>query len=184
MRNLGAHGIQPERDVHWDLPVPLLYEHTLRLGEGIVAHKGPLVVDSTPYTGRSPKDKYIVRESSTEGDVWWGDVNQPMEPETFDALYGRVCAYLGARDLYVQDLYAGADPGQRLGVRTISESPAHALFARNMFILPRTLHLSDEYEAYVPSSPLSMLRTSMPPPNETGHVPKCSSASRLNAERS
>lgn len=150
MRDLEAHGLRPGRDVHWDLPVPLLYEHTLRRGEGVVAHRGPLVVDSTPYTGRSPRDKYVVRETDSESDIWWGDVNHPMQPETFDTLYGRVCAFLADRDLYVQDLYVGAAEGQRLGVRTITESPAHSLFVRNMFILPRTLRLSDEYEAFVP----------------------------------
>lgn len=150
MRNLNAHGIQPQRDVHWDLPGPMLYEHTLKRERGAVAHKGSLSVDSSPYTGRSPKDKYVVREGETEGDIWWGDVNHPLEPDTFGALYRRVAEYLSERELYVQDLYVGAAPEHRLAVRTITDSPAHALFVRNMFILPRVLHLSDEYESFVP----------------------------------
>lgn len=150
MRSLTAHGIQPQRDVHWDLPVPMLYEHTLKRGEGVVAHKGPLAVDSSPYTGRSPKDKYIVREPETEGEIWWGDVNLPLEPDAFDALYRRVVAHVAEQEIHVQDLYVGAAPEHRLAVRTITDSPAHALFVRNMFILPRVLHLSDEYEPFVP----------------------------------
>ena len=150
MRDLGMHGIEPRRDVHWDLATPVLYEHALERGSAFVAHKGALVVDTTPYTGRSPKDKYVVREPDSEAEIWWGDVNHPMEPGTFDALYARVCDYLGDRDLYVQDLFAGADPAHRLAVRTITDSPWHALFVRNMFILPRLFELSDEYDSYVP----------------------------------
>jgi len=150
MRNLEVHGIRPQQTVYWDAPVPLLYEHTLRRGEGLVAHKGPLVVDTTPYTGRSPRDKYIVREPGTEADIWWGDVNHPMERDAFDALYGRVVEYLSGQELYVQDLYVGAEPRHRMAVRTVTESPAHSLFVRNMFILPRVLQLADEYEPYVP----------------------------------
>ncbi|HEX5915986.1 MAG TPA: phosphoenolpyruvate carboxykinase (ATP) [Rubrobacter sp.] len=150
MRNLEPHGIRPQRDVHWDLPVPALYEHTLRRGEGLIAHKGPLVVSSAPYTGRSPMDKYVVREPQSEDEIWWGDVNHPMEADVFAALYQRVCSYLEERELYVQDLYAGAHPDHRMGVRTITENPAHALFVRNMFILPRVLALSDEIESFAP----------------------------------
>ncbi|MEE8331096.1 MAG: phosphoenolpyruvate carboxykinase (ATP) [Acidimicrobiia bacterium] len=138
MRDLAPHGITPKGDVHWQLSTPSLYEHTLQRNLGEVAHKGPLVVDTTPYTGRSPKDKFVIREESTESDIWWGDVNHPMEPEVFSALHDRVADYLSAAaDLYVQDLYVGADSDHRIPVRTITESPWHALFARNMFILPR-----------------------------------------------
>lgn len=150
MDDLDTYQIQPRKPVHRDLPVPLLYEHALRRGDGSVAHKGPLVVDSTPYTGRSPKDKYIVREPSTEAEIWWGDVNHPMDPEVFEKLYARVAEYLSAQELYIQDLYVGAESQHRMAVRTITESPTHALFVRNMFILPRTLQLSDEYESYEP----------------------------------
>ncbi len=150
MRSLTPHGITPREKVHWDLPTPALYEQTLRRGEGAIAHKGALVVETVPYTGRSPKDKYVVREASTEGDIWWGDINHPMERDVFDALYGRVCDHLGRRELYVQDLYAGADPKNRLSVRAITESPWHSLFCRNMFILRRRFEISDEVEAFVP----------------------------------
>jgi phosphoenolpyruvate carboxykinase (ATP) len=150
MRSLNPHGIAPEMPVHWDLTTPELYEHTLRRGEGEIAHRGALVVQTVPYTGRSPKDKYIVREESTEQEIWWGDINHPMEPDVFDALYARVAEYLSGRELYVQDMYAGADPKNRLSVRAITESPWHSLFCRNMFILRRRFETSDEIEPFVP----------------------------------
>ncbi|HSJ29037.1 MAG TPA: phosphoenolpyruvate carboxykinase (ATP), partial [Acidimicrobiia bacterium] len=150
MRSLTPHGIAPTESVHWDLPTPELYEHTLRRGEGNIAHRGALVVETVPYTGRSPKDKYIVREEGTESEIWWGEINHPMEPDVFDALYRRVTDHLGARDLYVQDLYAGADLTNRLSVRSITESPWHSLFCRNMFILRRRFETSDEIEPFVP----------------------------------
>lgn len=137
MRDLSMHGIDPQAEVFWDLATPVLIEHTLARGEGILADEGPLVVDTVPYTGRSPKDKFIVRESTTESDIWWGDVNHPIETEAYEALYDRVTDYLSKRDLYVQDVYAAADPKHQLAVRVLTESPWHAHFCRNMFrILP------------------------------------------------
>jgi phosphoenolpyruvate carboxykinase (ATP) len=150
MRDLSAHGIKPQATVHWNLPTPALYEQAVRRQEATLAHRGALVVDTTPYTGRSPKDKYVVREADTEADIWWGEVNKPMEPPVFEALYQRAAQHLSERELYVQDLFAGADPAHRLSVRTITESPWHALFARNMFILPRIFQLSDESDPFVP----------------------------------
>ncbi len=150
MRDLAMYGIEPAEAVYWDLTTPELYEHTLRRGEGELAHKGALVVETVPYTGRSPRDKYVVRESSTEADIWWGDVNHPMEPETFAALLARVGGYLSSKDLYVQDLYAGAEEKNRLSVRSITESPWHSLFTRNMFLLRRRFEISDEIEPFVP----------------------------------
>jgi len=150
MQRLEALGIHPKKRVFWNTVSPVLVEHTLLRGEGLLAHHGPLVVDTTPYTGRSPKDKFIVREPEVEGEIWWGEVNQPFAPEAFEALYQRVVQYLSERDLYVQDLYAGADRRYRLAVRVVTESPWHALFARNMFILPRRFGNDDEVEAFVP----------------------------------
>lgn len=150
MQRLEALGIHPKKRVFWNTVSPVLVEHTLLRGEGLLAHHGPLVVDTTPYTGRSPKDKFVVREPEVEGEIWWGEVNQPFAPEAFEALYQRVVQYLSERDLYVQDLYAGADRRYRLAVRVVTESPWHALFARNMFILPRRFGNDDEVEAFVP----------------------------------
>ncbi len=133
---LEAHGIRSKRDVYWNNPSPVLYEHTLKAGLGMLVRNGALVVDTTPYTGRSPKDRFIVRESTTEADIWWGDVNRPFDRAAYEALRERVTRYLSDRALYVQDLYASADPRHRIRVRVITESPWHAMFARNMFIRP------------------------------------------------
>ena len=81
MRNLDDIGLRPQVSVYWDAPSPLLYEITIRKGLGQMSNFGALVVDTTPYTGRSPKDKFVVREPSIESELWWGEVNQPFEPE-------------------------------------------------------------------------------------------------------
>ena len=88
------------------------------------------------FTGRSPKDKFIVDEAASRNDIWWGDVNVAMPEDDFGRLHAKVAAYLQRRPLFVQDVYAGADPDFRLPVRVVSESPWHSLFARNMFIQP------------------------------------------------
>ncbi len=150
MRDLSVHGITPKGDVHWDTSTPVLVEHALEQGLGRLAHKGPLVVNTVPYTGRSPKDKFIVRESGTENDIWWGDVNHPIETEVYEALYNRVAEHLSERNLYIQDVYAGADKKYRLAVRAITPSPWHAHFCRNMFRLPRTYHHDDSIEPFMP----------------------------------
>ncbi|MCG6955682.1 MAG: phosphoenolpyruvate carboxykinase (ATP) [Gemmatimonadetes bacterium] len=131
---LEAHGIRSIANVWWNLHTPDLYEHAVRRHEGLVAHLGPLVCRTGQYTGRSPKDRYVVREPSSEQDVWWGEVNQPFAPERYNALRARLTAYYQGRDLYVQDCYVGADPSYRLPIRVVTETAWHSLFARNMFI--------------------------------------------------
>lgn len=148
MRNLEQMGINPQVSIYWNAPSPLLYEVTIRKGLGQMSNAGALVVDTTPYTGRSPKDKFIVKEESVEKDIWWGEVNQPFEPAAFDALYERVTTHLSQQELYVEDVYAGTDRTYSLPVRVVSESPWHALFARNMFII-RPIG-DDEIDLFVP----------------------------------
>jgi len=131
---LDRHGISNVDVVHWNLPTPLLYEEALRRREGRLAHLGPLVVRTGQYTGRSPHDKFVVREPSSESKVWWGDVNQPLAQDRFEALRGRLLAYLQDRDLFVQDCFVGADPRYRTPIRVVTETAWHSLFARNMFI--------------------------------------------------
>ena len=126
LRNLG-------RD-HWNLSTPALYEEAIRRYEGMLSHLGPLVVRTGQYTGRLPKDKFIVREPSSESKVWWGKVNRPLEPEKFEAIHQRLCAYLQGKDIFIEDCYAGADERYRLPIRVISERAWHSLFARTMFI--------------------------------------------------
>ncbi len=133
---LDRHGVVNLAAAHWNLAVPALYERTLRRGEGALAEGGALVVLTGQHTGRSPKDKFIVEEASTRDDVWWGEVNVAISEDRFARLHAKVVAYFENRELFVQDLFAGADPDYRLAVRVVSESPWHALFARNMFIHP------------------------------------------------
>ena len=120
--------------VHWNLGTAALYEEAVRRGEGVVAEHGPLVCRTGPHTGRAPNDKFLVREPSTAGDVWWGRVNRPIDPERFDALYDETVRALDGATLYVQDCFAGADPAYRLPVRIVTERAWHSLFARTMFL--------------------------------------------------
>ncbi len=137
------HGIRNANVVYWNLPTPTLYEEAVRRREGLLAHLGPLVVRTGHHTGRSPRDKYIVREETTAHKIWWGDVNQAMDEEHFERLYLRLLAYYQGKDLYVQDVYAGADPRYRIRVRVITEYAWHNLFARNLFIQPPLEELAD-----------------------------------------
>lgn len=148
MRNFDDLGLKPQVSVYWDAPSPLLYEITIRKGLGQMSNQGALVVDTTPYTGRSPKDKFVVSEASSSKDIWWGEVNQEFDEEDFATLSKRIKAYLAQQELYVEDVYAGADRNFALAVRVITESPWHALFARNMFIIrPKG---DDEIDLFVP----------------------------------
>jgi phosphoenolpyruvate carboxykinase (ATP) len=142
MPGLAAHGISTSGDVHWNLTAAALYEEAVRRGEGMIAAEGPLVCRTGSHTGRSPNDKYIVREPSSETHVHWGKVNRPMTPEHFDALRQDLIAHLADRTLFVQNLHAGADPAFRLPVRFVSELAWHSLFVRNLFIVPSARELA------------------------------------------
>ncbi len=134
--SLTNHGIETCRTALWNLSEPALYEHTIGRGEGQLADGGALVVRTGQYTGRSPKDRFIVDDPSITADIWWGDVNVAIDRSRFEGLRSKILSHFATRDLFVQDVYAGADPEYRLPVRVVSESPWHSLFARNMFILP------------------------------------------------
>ncbi len=142
MRNEGtsvsSHGVEDlgldAGTVFWNLAPAALYEHAVRRAEAVIAAAGPLAATTGKHTGRSPNDKFLVKEPTTEGDIWWGEVNKPFEPERFERLLERVKTHLAGRDLYVFDGYAGADPRYRLPVRVITEYAWHSLFARNMFL--------------------------------------------------
>ena len=111
-------------------------EHALRRCEGVLGAEGQLIVDTRPHTGRSPKDKFFVREPGSEAHVDWGAVNQPIEESRFDALFERVQAYLSERDVYQLDCYVGAAERYRLPIRVYTELAWHSLFARHLFIRP------------------------------------------------
>jgi phosphoenolpyruvate carboxykinase (ATP) len=129
-------GFRNLKQVHWNLTAAELYERAVRNDEGKVAADGPLVVITGQHTGRSAKDKYFVREPSSESHIWW-ESNQAMEPVKFDALFEAMLAYARGRDLFAQDLYGGADPTHRLPVRLITEFAWHSLFIQHMLIEPK-----------------------------------------------
>ena len=114
-----------------------LYEHALARGEGVLGIDGQFIVETTPHTGRSPNDKFFVREPSSEGRIDWGLSNRPIQPDVFDALFERVSQYLAHRDVYSLDCYVGADQRYRLPVRVMSEFAWHSLFSRDLFMLPK-----------------------------------------------
>ncbi len=120
--------------VYRNLSPAQLYEESIRRHEGHMAAHGPLIVHTGTYTGRSPNDKFIVKDAATAEKVWWGKVNRPFEPARFEALRHRQLAYLQGCDLFVQDVYIGTDPEYRLPVRIITEKAWHSLFAQNMFV--------------------------------------------------
>ncbi len=120
--------------VHWDESPPVLYEATIRRELGRVAANGPLVVDTTPFTGRSPRDKFIARDPEVDGEIAWGKVNEAIDPAKFDGLLERMLEHLRRTELHVQNLCGGADPEHRLPIRVITEIPWAALFAQNMFL--------------------------------------------------
>ncbi len=135
-RPAGAGGeIKVNSDRH-NLSPALLYEHALRNGEGELAASGPLVVSTGQYTGRSPKDKFVVEEPSSRDNIWWGSVNQPLPEDKFEPIRERMFEYIQDKKLYSQDLYVGADPEYRLKVRIFTETAWAALFAHNLFIRP------------------------------------------------
>jgi phosphoenolpyruvate carboxykinase (ATP) len=142
---LEEHGLNPSGTIHWQPTTALLYEHALKQGAAHLAEGGPLVVDTGRHTGRSPKDKFIVREPGSEERVWWGDVNAEISEEHFDGLREKVVEHLEGSDLYIVDAFAGADSAHRFGVRVITGSAWHALFAKTLFIEPTEEEL-DEHE--------------------------------------
>ncbi|NOY37111.1 MAG: phosphoenolpyruvate carboxykinase [Chlorobi bacterium] len=120
--------------IYWNNTTPALYEEIIRRREGIISHLGPMVVRTGAYTGRSPNDKFIVKEPKTEKKIWWGAVNRPFEKSEFQQLWLRLQAYLQGKDIFVQDCYIGTDPVFQIPLRVITEFAWHSLFARNMFV--------------------------------------------------
>jgi phosphoenolpyruvate carboxykinase (ATP) len=140
-------GLQNLRKVYWNLPTEALYEEIIFRGEAQISQSGPIIVNTGKHTARAANDKFIVRESTTEQNIWWGQYNRPYTTEKFDELFSRIQGFLQGRDIFIQDCYGGADQNYRLPVRIITEFAWHSLFARNMFIKPKT---TEEYRRHVP----------------------------------
>ncbi|MGH3077434.1 MAG: phosphoenolpyruvate carboxykinase (ATP), partial [Gaiellaceae bacterium] len=142
--SLADHGLEDVRGrIFWRPTTSQLCVHALRRGDATLAEGGPLVVDTGVHTGRSPKDKFVVREAGSEDRIWWGDVNAEISTDSFERLREKVVARLAEGDVYVVDSYVGADPAHRLAVRVVTESPWHALFAKTLYIDPSEDELED-----------------------------------------
>lgn len=144
LENIGLSNLNR---IYWNLPSEALYEEAIFRNEGKISKLGPLVVNTGIHTARAANDKLIVREATTDSHIWWGQYNLPYNPDNFNELVNRVQGFLQGRDLFVQDCFAGADPNYRLPIRIITEYAWHSLFARNMFILPKT---QEEYRRHYP----------------------------------
>lgn len=136
-------GIKKVREAHWNLSSAELTEEALRAGEGHLTDTGALMCDTGKFTGRSPKDRFIVKDDLTKDKVWWGDINIGISPEHFDRIYSKMIGYLEDKKVYVRDAYAGADKTHRLKLRVINTMAWHNLFCYNMFITPPDYKLQD-----------------------------------------
>ena len=130
---LEKYGIH-NAEVYYQLSPEELHEITLEKDQGVEASSGALAVNTGEFTGRSPKDRFIVKDEITENRIWWGDINLPFDPQKFDALYDRVTDYLSGKEVFARDCYACSDPNYRLNIRVINEYPWSNLFAYNMFL--------------------------------------------------
>ena len=142
--NLGLTNL---RKVYWNLPTEALYEEITFRNEAHISRRGPIIANTGKHTGRSASDKYIVRESTTEDKVWWGQYNRPFDQDKFNELFARMQGFAQGRDLFVQDCYVGADPNHRMPIRLVTELAWHSMFVCNMFILPKT---NEEYRRHIP----------------------------------
>lgn len=134
---LAAQGLTPAGRLHWNLTPAELVEHAVWRGEGRLSADGSFVAVTRPHTGRAPKDKFTVREPSMEDQIWWSAANAPIEPEHFEKLRADLQSHLnGQDDLYIQDVWAGADEAHRLNVRVVTPSAWHSMFVDNMFLEP------------------------------------------------
>src|SRR5205823_7023685 len=137
MKNLFDDRLHPTDHVHYQLSPEELIADTLSMGEGALNNTGALVINTGEFTGRSPKDRFIVKDETTEGKVHWNEFNIPIEPRHFDTIYKKVLSYLDQREhMWVRDCYACAAENYRVNIRVITEKPWSNLFAYNMFLRP------------------------------------------------
>lgn len=132
LKNIGIENA----NVHYQLSADELHQITIEKGQGIESSTGALAINTGEFTGRSPQDRFIVKDAITENEVWWGNINIPFSPEAFDKLYNKVCSYLTNKDVYVRDSYVCADANYRLNVRVVTETAWANLFCYNMFLRP------------------------------------------------
>ena len=135
--SLDAYGIT-NATVNYQLSPDELHQSTIENGQGVEASSGALAINTGKFTGRSPMDRFIVKDDLTKDEIWWGDINIPFEPAKFDKLYKKITAYLSDKEVFARDVYACADKNYQIGIRHINEYPWSNLFCYNMFIEPKT----------------------------------------------
>lgn len=145
--NLSNQGVSNLRLAYWNLPTEALVEEAIFRSEGALAAGGAFVASTGKHTARSANDKFVVRHTDSEDNIWWGVYNRPFAEDKFEVLYDRMLGFLQGKDVFVQDVYGGADEAYRLPVRIVTELAWHSHFVRNMFVLPQSL---DEYKRFVP----------------------------------
>ncbi len=143
--SLDTYGIKNAK-VHYQLSSDDLHNATVEKAQGVTSAFGALVVNTGEFTGRSPKDRFIVKDAITADKVWWGDINIPFDSDKFDTLYNKVVDYLSEKEIYARDSYACADPNYKLNIRVINEYPWSNMFAYNMFLRPT----EDELKGFTP----------------------------------
>jgi len=172
VKNIGVHngaqdasvsGFHNLKAVRWNFDAPRLVEEAIRRGEGSLIKGGALAADTGQHTGRSPKDKFVVRDSATDKTVWW-DNNAAMSPEQFDALRADFIAHCDGKELFAQDLYGGADPANRVRARVFTELAWHSLFIRNLLIRPE----AGELASYAPEMTIIALPSFRADPKRHG----------------
>ena len=140
--SLDAYGIK-NATTHYQLTPDQLHQATIDMEQGVEASSGAIAVNTGDFTGRSPKDKFVVKDDITKDEVWWGDINIPFDSDKFDKLYDKVVAFLSGKELFVRDSYACADKNYQTNIRVINEQPWMNLFAHNMFLRPTEEELKD-----------------------------------------
>ena len=123
-------------NAYWNLPPEELTKKTVDLGQGTITDMGALAVNTGKFTGRSPKDKFTVKDCITENTVDWGDINFAISPENFNKLYNGIVSYYKGKDIWVRDSYACADPKHRLNIRVVNDTPWANLFCNDLFLRP------------------------------------------------
>lgn len=134
--SVAQFGLKDVEAAYWNLNPSELVEECIIRGEGVLTDVGALAIDTGEFTGRSPKDKFVVYDENTKDSVWWGDVNNRFEADKFEILHNRMLAYLGGKEVWVRDAYACADPTYRINIRVVNEYPWSNLFANNLFLRP------------------------------------------------
>ena len=145
---LAKMGLLHLGETHWQLSPAALVEEAIRTKEGVLSQEGALVCNTGKFTGRSPADKFIVRDAETEKAVWWGAVNTPLAPEKFDALYQKMAKFLQGKKVYIRDAYACALPAYRLPIRIVNTVAWHNLFCHNLFLRPEEALLENFFPEF------------------------------------